>query len=188
MSGARAQSVVPAGSPPPAERHILRLESPEPGIAFHLLRSSIVSHVAFRFGGRLGAARTEIREFEALCQTPCEVSLRSGVYTFALSRPGGSPVSVLPPLDLDRDVRLAGVYVDNSGLRAAGVTTMVLGVLASGAIIGPSATILSNTPLDDSVNRDLGNGLLVGGLAVFALTFAIGLGLGLREDGGRIEF
>jgi hypothetical protein len=188
VSGAHAQSGEPTATLPQVERHIVRLESPEPGVAFHLETASRTLHTPFRLGDSTRVARTELREFEALCQAPCEISLKSGVYTFALSRPGGPPVPVFPPVDLDRPRRIVGTYVDNSGVRAAGATTMILGILASGAVVGASTSFLSQAPSDDSTTRDLGHGLLLGGIAAFALTFAIGLGLGLMGDGGRLEF
>lgn len=181
-----------ADTRPPRDRGSRRqvpvsLEAPERGVAFHLeIDRSFYSSTFVRAGGSVSTVRAESRTYRALCQAPCQLTLPAGVHLVALSRPGGVPVDADPVLELRRPSRITGIYVDNEGLRVAGTTTLVLGLLAAGGGAALAVHLLSQPEMDPST-RDAGYAALVASGATLALTLVIGLALGLRGDGGRIE-
>lgn len=174
----------PETSGQPVDEVEVVLEGAEPRLAFHRALSMWTDTRVAVINGR-PAIRMETRyELDALCQAPCEVRLPRGPLQLALSRPGGDARVSNAMLTVSGPMRIRGTYVDNEGLRNAGIVSLLFGAAAVGVGLGVGMPMLSSANAEE---QTLGLGVLIGGVAMSAVLQVAGLILGLREDGAVFE-
>lgn len=168
----------------PANEVELVLRASEPGLAFHVQTAESTRTWVTMINGRAVINSRVDREFDALCQAPCEVRLTPGSYVLALSRPGAVPVPG-PPLAIHgATMRVRGTYVDNARLRTAGVFTMFLGLGAAGAGVGASVHWLGSMNDED---KSIGLGFLIGSIVLVAVVSVFSGVLMAQDDGARFD-
>lgn len=75
------------------------------------------------------------KSYTPICETPCDATLLSGKYRFALSLDGGKPIHVAQPVELSTESIVEGRYIDKRRLRKAGWATFVAGSVAGLAMM-----------------------------------------------------
>ncbi len=79
-------------------------------------------------------ARAPALRFEPVCIGPCSIRLPHGMYSLALSRPGGNATATAV-LSITRDARVVGHYHSARWRRLLGTTLIVTSVLVGGFLI-----------------------------------------------------
>ena len=93
----------------------------------------------------------------------------------ALSLGGRAPVEIKEPLELRSDVRVEGLYHSRSGVRTAGVVTMILG--------GVAGLLMTTGSLFSTSNEYESNyGLIAGGSVVLCVSLVVGMILIFQRD------
>lgn len=169
---------IPGGPPPAAASPGVRLRlSSDQRLGFHLVTGS-ASATAWGPGG---VARARGYDFRPLCRAPCETTLPPGNHQLALARGDDTPIPA-PSLDITGPATLHGEYTDNTAIRVAGWTTLVVGV-AAGLSLMMFPLFDDNLLGSDELYVFLGIG---GGIAIVAAI--IGAPLGFVEDATTIRF
>lgn len=118
-----------------------------------------------------GGAQASADAFTRICTAPCAAELPEGAYTFAVGM-GDRPARKVEGMQTVRDgYVLRGRYVDNKGVRVAGV---LLGI--AGAVIGTTLIVTSDS--------DAG---FFGGLGLSSGSLLLGLVLGSVGDKAALK-
>jgi hypothetical protein len=137
---APAQEVVVSAAPA-----TLHFETSDGALTFHLkVGESSYAGASYADGRAIelgGVASTSQR----LCTAPCEVALAAGEYRFGISQ-GAGKVVLAPPVSVNGDVVVRGVYRSRQDLRTVGlVTTIVGGAVVLGSFVGALSVSASST-------------------------------------------
>jgi hypothetical protein len=104
----------------------------------------------------------ETGAYEPLCQLPCDLTLRSGSYMFALAGGHGSTHKLAEALALRGGEHVQVEYDRRIAMRVSGWALIVAGVVAGGILLGHGQS--SDRPVESVVGGVLGGLCIVGGL------------------------
>lgn len=135
--------------------------------------------------GTIAAVGAPVR----LCDAPCEVRHRRGMYAAAISRDGGEPAEVHVQIPLTTDSQLMLNYHDESGTRIAGgvVTALIVGFGVVATILGSVALAVDRDDAFREVIGSDGAAVLLGTGIPAALLGLLGLGFALSPDWGEVN-
>jgi hypothetical protein len=157
------QTLPPEPKPPPAApslgEHVVRLVAGQPDVTFWVERRT--QHKS-RPGG-----------FSRLCTAPCEVSLPSGRYRFALAQSGDAPRTAGGLVTITGDTTVRGDIVSRAERRTGG--WVIAGIGGAGGLV----MLLAAPNASKRENRDLLTGFGIGSIVMGTV---FGLPLGLSSD------
>jgi hypothetical protein len=169
-----AEANAPPPPPPQSPRPLVTVngvdvpvhfQGDSPGIAFHLHSGD-----ATGVGPRGGFSATA---FTKICEAPCDATLPSGRYRFAVSSNGSDPIEVDQALGVMAPTIVRGRYISHSGVRIAG------GILAGVGLAGASVLAFV-AATSDKPNVGEYAGLVASGVAIIA-------GFIMWYQGDRVE-
>ncbi len=160
-----------AGVPPPPEPlelrpSTVRFRANVPGVRVHYVPDPALDDDG-RGGLRLRLA--EPSRYSLLCDAPCDRELPRAGFALAFSRREGPLVRVTVPFGVDGHTGVRVRWDDRSGLRDAGLFTLVLGAPAgAGLAIIPFAVDRATGGSDDAyfVTSVAGAGVLAASIAI----------------------
>ncbi len=177
FSSARVRFVGPAASfaergEAPGPLATLAVGTHERGLELHRVISTTVP------SGMEGWSEHDPEiEVERLCALPCSVEVPLGSLELALSSEGRAPIRA-GSFDITHDLRLEAAYDDASGVRSAGLWTLVLGAVAgAGMAFGSFAFTTEGEALSPGFM-----GMFAGGAGVILVSTLIALVLAPTTD------
>src|SRR6266508_3122062 len=141
-------SQAPASAPPPANRPLVSVRSPEaqlhltaaePNVTFYLRTGQApfraVGYSFGRHGGPTVVGGISVL-YEPICTAPCDATMASGTYRLALSKDAGVPIAADEAVVLKAGTNeLRGTYTSYQGTRTAGWIVLLGSVVAGTAVI-----------------------------------------------------
>lgn len=124
---------------------------------------------------RVDPSARELEGYTSLCLAPCETTLPTGSWRFAVSRWQGDPVRTPAPLRVEGDVTLRLDHADHGDLRTVGWVLLLTGLLA-----GPL------TVLPGFLSTELDVGFVVTGIVIAALGVGVGMPLIFWDDDASV--
>lgn len=117
-----------------------------------------------------------------VCSAPCQVTIPSGLYRFAVSDGEHDPRRVGRLTSIDGPLSLSIDYESRGGLRAAGWA-----IFGGGAIVGAIITLVGALMLGDNAQEDLSYGLMIGGLSTIATGGLISIPMVAMQDHASVR-
>lgn len=184
----------PKDLPPPVPAVRARFQSQTRGISFFLKGGTIFARdvglapsygvridqvgVSHRPGFGVYSGKTTTKDYDLICEAPCEASLAWGHYWMALSLDGGVPVPVDEPVGVYSASIIDGRYVNRAPMRKAGWA-----VFGAGFIAGVVMMIAGLKVTEEGGFESVKNATLFGtGLALMGASILIGVPMLTRDD------
>lgn len=156
------------------KENLLRLESPDPNVDFHMLSSTAEGSFSSTYS--YGTAR--MRSYRHICTAPCETSLPAGKYKLALSKGGDLPIETSEPIEVVQPSVLVGSVESKQNIRTAGWVILGLGNAVGVGMMAAGA---------DSDSEGMDEGIMLAGLTVALSSMVLGWIMILVEDEAKIE-
>jgi hypothetical protein len=195
-AGPASPPALPPPPPPPPERarvdaegNAVHFEATTPDTDFHVRTSEATG---MGWAGR-GIVAVVVKGYDHICPAPCDKTLPSGSYRFALSQGGGTPAEADGAIHISGPSTVRGTYVSNQGLRVAGWVVMVGSIAAGLGMMWAGITQKSQDCSTVSYGGSCiptyspNTGLLYGGLGVTTLGPLLSLILILQHDHADIS-
>ena len=168
--------VATAPARPPRPKVHIRFEPETADIA--LLRRTREAPKAEIYEFRDVRYYTTTVRYVRICQGPCDVELPVGHYDLALAKADGDTVPASTEL-LSAPATIHALYTDRSTLRHVGLGVGVVGALGGlGMIIAGAADTRATTASTP---------LFIAGVATIVGAAALGMIIGLRDDGATVQ-
>jgi hypothetical protein len=107
------------------------------------------------------------KRFNELCKTPCDVYLEPGEYEMALSElDSNEPMEASDRVRIEGGENIEATYESRASIRAAGVTILLLGSLAGGAIIATAEKERQSSSAQVTIGALIVGGSLAGGIVM----------------------
>lgn len=152
------------------KENLLRLESPDPDVDFHMLSSTAEGS----FSSTYSYGTASMRSYKHICSAPCEISLPAGKYKLALSKSGNLPIETDEAVEVTQPSVLVGKVESKKHIRTAGWIILGAGNALGLGLMGAAAD-------------DLDEGLLLAGTTIALSSTVLALILILVKDDATID-